>query len=201
MGMKQAILAVVLTVVLAELAWADFEDGLAAYYFRNYAAALSEWQPLAEQGHGKAQNNLGVMYAKGRGVTQDFMEAVKWYRLSAEQGYATAQYNLGLMYYTSQGVTQDYAEAAKWYRKAAGQGHTKAQLNLGFMYERAKGVPHDYVQAYMWLNLAAVGASAGEDRDAAIRVRDIIEKRMSLAEVTKAQRLAHEWLEKHQKAD
>ena len=131
MGTKQAMLAVVLTVVLAAPAWADFEDGLAAFYFRDYATALLEWRPLAEQGHGKAQNNLGLMYAKGRGVTQDFTAAVKWYRLSAEQGYATAQYNLGLMYYTSQGVSQDYTEAAKWYRKAADQGHTKAQLNLG----------------------------------------------------------------------
>ena len=201
MGTKQAMLAVVLALVLAVPAWADFEDGLAAFYFRDYATALLEWRPLAEQGHGKAQNNLGLMYAKGRGVTQDFTASVKWYRLSAEQGYATAQYNLGLMYDTSQGVPQDYAEAAKWYRKAADQGHTKAQLNLGFMYERAKGAPHDYVQAYMLLDLTAVGTSPGEDRDAAVKVRDIIEKRMTPAEVAEAQKLAREWLEKHQKAD
>ncbi|MDP6034817.1 MAG: Gfo/Idh/MocA family oxidoreductase, partial [Verrucomicrobiota bacterium] len=35
---------------------------------------------LAEKGDAKAQNNLGVMYDFGRGVKQDFKEAVKWYR-------------------------------------------------------------------------------------------------------------------------
>ena len=39
-----------------------------------------------------------VMYDNGKGVPQDYAEAVKWYRLAAEQGYARAQYNLGLMY-------------------------------------------------------------------------------------------------------
>ena len=43
---------------------ADFDDGLAAYKKRDYATALREWQPLAEQGYAKAQGGLGVMYRK-----------------------------------------------------------------------------------------------------------------------------------------
>ena len=35
-----------------------------------------------------AQINLGVMYAKGRGVPQACTEAVRLYRLAADQGYA-----------------------------------------------------------------------------------------------------------------
>jgi len=35
-----------------------------------------------------AQYNLGVMYAKGQGVTQDNVQAVAWYRKAAEQGEA-----------------------------------------------------------------------------------------------------------------
>ena len=46
------------------------------------ATALREWRPLAEQGDAKAQYNLGVMYDNGKGVTQDYKEAVKWYRKS-----------------------------------------------------------------------------------------------------------------------
>ena len=42
--------------------------------------------------------NLGFMYDNGRGVTQDYAEALKWYRLAAEQGLADAQTWLGLMY-------------------------------------------------------------------------------------------------------
>ena len=72
----------------------------------------------AEQGDADAQNNLGVMYIRGEGVTQDSAEAGQWYRQAAEQGHARAQYNLGVMYIRGEGVTQDSAEAARWYRQA-----------------------------------------------------------------------------------
>ena len=58
-----------------------------------------KWYRLAaDQGNAIAQCNLGVMYDKGRGVPQDYAEAVKWYRLAAEQGHADAQFKLGIMY-------------------------------------------------------------------------------------------------------
>ena len=52
-----------------------------------------------------AQSILGVMYANGRGVPQDYAEAVKWYRLAADQGDAEAQHNLGVMYASGEGVS------------------------------------------------------------------------------------------------
>jgi TPR repeat protein len=73
---------------------ADFQKGLTAYKSGDYATALREWTPLAEQGNAVAQYNLGVMYRKGKGVPQNHKTAVKWYRLSAEQGDADAQSNL-----------------------------------------------------------------------------------------------------------
>ncbi len=47
------------------------------------------------------------MYYNGRGVTQDYAQAVKWYRRAAEQGYANAHSNLGALYAKGRGVTQD----------------------------------------------------------------------------------------------
>jgi len=70
------------------------------------------------------------MYANGRGVTQDFAEAVKLYKEAADQGYAVAQDNLGIMYNEGHGVPQDLAEAVKWWRKAAEQGNASAQDHL-----------------------------------------------------------------------
>jgi TPR repeat protein len=84
--------------------YARFEEGVAAYNRGDYETAFQEIKPLAEQGHSTAQYNLGVMYSKGRGVTQDYLEAVKWYREAAEQGDALAQFNLGLMYDIGKGV-------------------------------------------------------------------------------------------------
>ncbi len=96
--------------------------------------ALREWRPLAEQGNANAQYFLGVMYAKGRGVPQDYAEAVKWSRKAAEQGVANAQFSLGVMYANGQGVPQDDAHAHMWFNLAAsrfrpGAGRDKAVKN------------------------------------------------------------------------
>ena len=114
------ILAALLLLTLAAPAWGqDFEKGYQAYERGDYAAALREWRPLADQGRARAQFNLGAMYHDGRGVPQDFAEAAKWYRKAADQGQARAQALLGNVYAKGKGVPQDFAEAVKWYRKAA----------------------------------------------------------------------------------
>ena len=79
----------------------------------------------------KAQNNLGANYYHGRGVKQDYKEALKWFRLAAEQGFFLAQNNLGLMYATGQGITQDMVQAHKWFNLAAINGHPQAARNRG----------------------------------------------------------------------
>ena len=90
------------------ISWsADFQKGLAASKRGDYAAALREWTPLAEQGDAQAQTNLGWMYERGHGVPQDEKTAVTWYRRAAEQGFARAQYNLGVMYDERRGVPQN----------------------------------------------------------------------------------------------
>ena len=52
---------------------------------------ITEWRKYAAQGNASAQFNLGVIYDQGRGVPQDYAEAIKWYRLAAAQGYAGVQ--------------------------------------------------------------------------------------------------------------
>ena len=190
--MKRFLLALTF-LLLASPAWAGFDEGMAAVLRGDYAAALREFLPLAQQGDAGAQTNLGVMYHNGRGVPQDYAEAMKWFRLAAAQGHALAQHNLGFMYTNGQGVPQDYAETMKWYRLAAAQGRAEAQNNLGFMYHNGRGVPQDYVQAHMWYNLAASRLSPGKDRDAAVEYRDIVARKMTPAQLAEAQRLAREW--------
>ena len=137
----------------------------------------------------KAQHNLGVMYANGKGVPLDYAEALKWYRMAADQGHAKAQNNLGFMYFNGKGVPQDYAEALKWYRMAAEQGNAEAQRNLGNRYATGQGVPQqDYVLAHMWCNLAAA-----QGDESAIKCRDLFAESMTSAQIAEAQRLAREW--------
>lgn len=104
----------------------DFDAGLAAAQAGDFATALREWTPLAEQGYAGAQTNLGVMYAEGQGVPQDDAEAVKWFRLAAGQGNADSQNSLGNMYIQGQGVPQDFGTAHMWFNLSAANGNTAA---------------------------------------------------------------------------
>ncbi len=129
------------TLGLTAPAWAGWDEGVAAYHRGDYAAALREFRPLAEQGNAKAQYNLGLMYYNGEGVPQDYAEAVKWYRKAAEQGHAKAQLFLGNMYGNGQGVPQDYVQAYMWYILAAsrfppGKGHDLAVKNRDIVAEK-----------------------------------------------------------------
>jgi TPR repeat protein len=185
-----------LTLLLGNPAFsADFQKGLDAYDRGDYATALREWTPLAEQGKSVAQFNLGQMYRKGQGVRQNKKTAVKWYRLSAEQGDADAQTNLGVMYRKGHGVPQDDKTAVKWYRLAAVQGYSRARSNLGVMYDNGYGVLQDYVRAHMWFNIAA---SSGISKNAS-KNRDIVAKRMTPAQIADAQNLARECVRKKYK--
>ncbi len=143
------------TLGLTAPACAGWDEGLAAYQRGDYATALREIRPLAEQGDDQAQYYLGSMYHYGQGVPQGYAEAVKLYRKAAEQGYANAQNTLGFMYASGRGVPQDDAEAMEWYRKAAEQGYAPAQYNIGFLYRKGRGVPQDYAEAMKWYRKAA----------------------------------------------
>ncbi len=84
-------IALVLSIVcLTVSAWADFQAGMDAYNRNDYATALSEWRPLAEQENAHTQFYLGVMYENGFGVPQDFVQAHMWYHLAAANGHIDA---------------------------------------------------------------------------------------------------------------
>jgi uncharacterized protein len=194
MKMKNLTICLTLAVLLASAgtSWgADFNKGLAAAKSGDFATALQEWTPLAEQGYADAQFYLGWMYEKGKGVLQDYKTAVKWYTLPAEQGYADAQFYLGLMYEKGQGVLQDYKTALKWYTLAAKQGDAAAQFTLGRMNRDGQGVPQDFVYAHMWWNIAA---SNGDENGG--KLRDEVAKEMTATQIEKAQELARECVRK-----
>ena len=72
------------------------------------------------------------MFAKGIGVVQDYVEAVRWYRLAATQGHADAQTNLGFMYGNGRGVPMDVVRAHMWFNLAAAKGDADAVKNRDF---------------------------------------------------------------------
>lgn len=173
--------------------WAGFDEGLRAYERGDYAMALCEWRPLAEQGSASVQFNLGLIYHHGEGVPQDYTQAMQWYRRAAEQGHAGGQTSLGLMYGKGQGVPQDDAQAMQWYRRAAEQGYASAQHNLGVMYSKGQGVPQDNAQAYFWYTLAAADVPPDSARETVLWYRDLLATRLTPVQLAVARAHASIW--------
>ena len=92
--------------------------------------AFAALKARAEAGDAESQRYLGDCHFAGKGVSQSYEEAVKWYRKAAEQGNAAAQMILGLCYNRGIGVSQSYEEGVKWLRKAAEQGNVLASKFL-----------------------------------------------------------------------
>ena len=115
----------------------DFDAGLKAYQAHDYATAMQNWRPLAEDGAPHAEYNLGLMFAHGYGVPQDSAKAAGWYRKAAEQGVVEAQFNLGLLYAQGEGVPKDLDTARKWFQKAAEKGDPRAAQVLANLYSDA----------------------------------------------------------------
>ena len=92
----------------------------------------------ADQGDAEAQCSLGVMYCESHGVAQDYLAAMKWFRMAAEQGIAKAQCGLGAMYYEGQGVPQNTSEALRWLHKAQVQGHEGAKQAIQLIMQEVR---------------------------------------------------------------
>lgn len=155
--MKRAIVlaALVLPLILACNAEAGLKDGIEAFNHKDYARALREFLPLADDGNARAQMYLGGMYLFGFSVPRSPATAFKWYQQAAHQGLPWAQYNLASLYYAGKGTDKSREKALQWYRKAARQGIPDAQFNLGFMYEHGQGTARDYALAVRWYHKAA----------------------------------------------
>ncbi len=161
---------------------ADLGRGLAAYQNGDYAGALKEFKPLAEEGNAQAQYHIGWMYREGQGVPQDEVQMAQWIRKSADQGHAEAQHYLGELYAHGIGVRENHAQAAHWFLKAAEQGDSRSQYNLGLLYEYgASDVQKNVVAAYALFSLSAKANSS--DDNPALSALEIISKRMTSEEI------------------
>lgn len=143
----------------------NYNKGVEAYERGNFSAALQEWLPLAEQGKASAQFNLCQMYFLGRGVSQNYAEALSWCTLAAEQGNAKAQNTIGRMYATGRGLKQNFIRAYMWYALAVEQAN-RLQPNMN------------------------VGRFARDARAA----RDSVARRMTPEQIAAAQNLTREWM-------
>lgn len=58
---------------------------------------LKRLKKNADQGSAVAQNDLGLMYATGKGTPKNFIEAYVWLNLSSAQGLEIAEHNIAII--------------------------------------------------------------------------------------------------------
>ncbi|MCA8834068.1 MAG: sel1 repeat family protein [Proteobacteria bacterium] len=161
-------------------AFADFVDGWDAAYEGDYATAVSEWKPLAEQGDLWAQVFLAGMYRDGLAVPQSSKEAVKWYRISAEHGNALAQSFMGEMYALGHGVPQNFIIAHMWHNLSVSNAEPSIIELAEIVGEKNVDTP--------------TGA-----KNSMIELRDKVAEKMTSEQIEKAQDLALECVKKDYK--
>ena len=58
------------------------------------AAALKRYRLAADQGHAKAQNNLGILYSESATFPRDYIAAFMWIKLAQQHGFTDAKNGL-----------------------------------------------------------------------------------------------------------
>lgn len=96
-----------------------------------------------------AQEELGLIYLNGEGVTKDKIRGLHLIYQSASNGYSHAQFILGEFYNTGKHTTKNETEGLKWWNLAAKNGSLSAQYKLGIHYFKLQ----DYKSAHTFLNL------------------------------------------------
>lgn len=134
----------------------DFNQAVEDYNSGGYIKALNTFYTLAKKDDAKAQYNVGLIYANGKGVQKDLAKAKKWYEKAAKQGNGPAQYNLAQLYH-AEGESDDhgYEKAKYWYEKAVESGIMQAYNNLAALYIEGKGVKQDQQKAFELFQKAA----------------------------------------------
>jgi TPR repeat protein len=75
-----------------------------SYLRGEYKKTIERWLPIAKGGDVLAQNNIGRLYERGHGVTQDRTTAFNWYKSAAVQGHRASKFKVGYLYANGEGV-------------------------------------------------------------------------------------------------
>ena len=145
-------IALLLTLLAALPATANYMDGLGYFENQQYPQAFAEFKPLADKDSERAQYYVGYMYLKGYGVDQDEELGLKYLQKSADQGFEKAEALMG--YFLTEGIymPQNRKKGLELYKKAAEKGDDEALLNLGVLYYLGESVEQDYDKALEYLN-------------------------------------------------
>ena len=105
---------------------------------------------------GDEMNNIGVMYANGTEVQQNYLQAKKWYEKAiAKDKNKWAYRNLGVLYENGQDVPEDLKKAGENYRQAIAKGHAEVENDL--MRVKDKAQPRKDLMTFLGLTQIGMG--------------------------------------------
>jgi TPR repeat protein len=116
------------------------QQGFNALDVGNYRAAKQILEPYALDGHGDAQNVMGILYLDALGVNRDDEKAAEWFYKAARQGHMGGQYHYGYMIYyqhIARGVNP-FETAQDYLKKSSQQGYEPATKLLATMEENER---------------------------------------------------------------
>jgi len=91
----------------------------------------------AKNNNAKAQFDLAIMYATGRGTQKNEKLAFNWFHKSARQNYAAAKHYMGLSFLQGRGVRKQQELARYWFKLALKQGYQSSAIYLEQIDSRA----------------------------------------------------------------
>ena len=155
--MKKFLSLMTLTTLLSFGAQAALSDGVLAYQYKQYPAALAEFTYLTEEGDPAASYYLGKLYQEGLGVSQNLAKARALFQAADSGYYYPASAELGKM--LLEGAPQVPAEPARGIallKKAAHAGEADAAFELGQAYASGSAVEKNLNYAYGFYLKAAL---------------------------------------------
>lgn len=161
---------------------------------KNTQQALYWFQKAGELGEAGGFHMLGVIYYRDSEVVkQDLTKSTQFYRKAAELGFSGSQNNLSWAYYKGYGVKRNVSEAIYWATRAAEQGEPFAYSTLSELRFDGNGFLTDDVETLKWTILAMKGMPDGKAKLGISRQFDVLTKRMSKEDISKANLLAKNW--------
>ena len=159
---------------------------------KDFDGAVKVARDGAEAGNVEVQFRLGVFFWHGVGLTQNYLEALRWTTLAALAGHEKAFAARKIILPTVD--APNWPKVLDWCRQRL-QKNAEAGFNPA-LFAMAKSYSPDFgfenpVEEYYWASLAvAIGDNSARKR------RDELTKKLPVTDAAKAQDRAAAWVEK-----
>ncbi len=129
------------------------DSKLAANHASIPQESLDALRNLADNGDATAQFALGIRYATGDQVKQDYTQAARWFMLAADRGEVKAQSVLVAYYWDGTGVPKDMGKAYFWAVLARANGDQASKVRAAELASRISSSDRSAMeeQADNWL--------------------------------------------------